>query len=171
MMKKSILFTGLTFALLACSPKASKEETVATSEKVEATAQDQAEASAVVKTYLELKDALVQSDAKLAQEKAAALAKAVDEGTEDYTAIRETAQEIVNTAELANQRKHFKTLSAALYEVLKAEEGLEAPLYKQYCPMANNNKGAFWLSAEKEIMNPYFGDMMLHCGSVQDELK
>jgi Cu(I)/Ag(I) efflux system membrane fusion protein len=32
--------------------------------------------------------------------------------------------------------------------------------------MANNNKGAVWLSAEKDIMNPYYGDAMLTCGNV-----
>jgi Cu(I)/Ag(I) efflux system membrane fusion protein len=36
--------------------------------------------------------------------------------------------------------------------------------------MANNNKGAIWLSAEKNIFNPYFGDSMLRCGSIIEEL-
>jgi hypothetical protein len=36
--------------------------------------------------------------------------------------------------------------------------------------MAFNNEGAYWLSAEKEVNNPYFGDKMLHCGSVKEEL-
>jgi len=42
-------------------------------------------------------------------------------------------------------------------------------LYRQYCPMAFQNKGAYWLSSEKKIMNPYFGDKMLHCGVVKEE--
>jgi membrane fusion protein, copper/silver efflux system len=36
----------------------------------------------------------------------------------------------------------------------------------QHCPMADNDKGADWLSSEKEIMNPYFGESMLRCGEV-----
>ena len=44
-------------------------------------------------------------------------------------------------------------------------------LYIQICPMANNNKGAIWLSREEEIKNPYFGDLMLSCGEIQDIIK
>jgi hypothetical protein len=44
-------------------------------------------------------------------------------------------------------------------------------VYKAYCPMANNNQGATWLSDSKEIRNPYFGDKMLKCGSLKEELK
>jgi Cu(I)/Ag(I) efflux system membrane fusion protein len=36
--------------------------------------------------------------------------------------------------------------------------------------MAFNNKGAYWLSNEREIKNPYFGSEMLECGSVEDSL-
>jgi hypothetical protein len=41
-------------------------------------------------------------------------------------------------------------------------------IYKQFCPMAFDNKGAYWLSSNEEIMNPYFGDKMLHCGKVEE---
>jgi Cu(I)/Ag(I) efflux system membrane fusion protein len=44
-------------------------------------------------------------------------------------------------------------------------------IYVQHCPMADNNKGADWLSTEKEIRNPYFGSSMLTCGEVTSELK
>ncbi len=45
--------------------------------------------------------------------------------------------------------------------------GINQKLYSQFCPMADNNKGGFWLSLEEEIQNPYFGDAMLTCGSVE----
>ena len=44
-------------------------------------------------------------------------------------------------------------------------------LYVQKCPMANSNKGAIWISTEKEIKNPYYGDAMLTCGSVIEIIK
>ena len=44
-------------------------------------------------------------------------------------------------------------------------------LYLQYCPMANNDQGANWLSTYSEIRNPYFGDMMLKCGETQDTIE
>ena len=41
------------------------------------------------------------------------------------------------------------------------------PVYVQYCPMAKGQ----WLSDEKEIKNPYYGNSMLTCGSVKSEIK
>lgn len=41
-------------------------------------------------------------------------------------------------------------------------------VYKQYCPMAFNNDGASWLSAESVIRNPYFGSKMLNCGKITE---
>ena len=43
-------------------------------------------------------------------------------------------------------------------------------VYYQFCPMAFNEKGAFWLSTTKEISNPYFGDQMLTCGEIKETL-
>ncbi len=36
-----------------------------------------------------------------------------------------------------------------------------------FCPMVDNNKGAYWLSLSETIYNPYFGSKMLKCGSVK----
>jgi len=44
------------------------------------------------------------------------------------------------------------------------------PRYYQYCPMAFDNKGAYWISNETEIRNPYFGEKMLKCGENKDTL-
>lgn len=40
-------------------------------------------------------------------------------------------------------------------------------LYLEFCPMADDNKGSFWLSYDKEIANPFFGQSMLTCGEVK----
>lgn len=37
--------------------------------------------------------------------------------------------------------------------------------------MVFNNKGGYWLSTEEEILNPYYGDKMLHCGKVTETIK
>jgi Cu(I)/Ag(I) efflux system membrane fusion protein len=50
--------------------------------------------------------------------------------------------------------------------------GLEGrTVYYQFCPMMNNNKGAYWLSETSDIRNPYYGDAMLTCGETKDTLK
>ena len=43
-------------------------------------------------------------------------------------------------------------------------------LYRQYCPMAFDNKGAHWLSETEAIRNPYFGEKMLSCGQTKETL-
>ena len=48
---------------------------------------------------------------------------------------------------------------------------LYTTLYVQKCPMANNNNGAMWLSNDKVIRNPYYGDAMITCGSIIEEIK
>jgi hypothetical protein len=123
----------------------------------------------LVQAYLSLKDALVQSDAKLAKEAAKEVVSATGESQELAT-IRTHAQGISEGETLDAQREHFNQLSEEVYELAKANGVSDMPLYKQYCPMAFDKAGAFWLAAEKEVNNPYFGDMMLHCGSVQEEL-
>jgi Cu(I)/Ag(I) efflux system membrane fusion protein len=67
------------------------------------------------------------------------------------------------------QRNHFKQLSAHLSNGIKLF-GVDQKIYEQFCPMADNNKGAYWLSTTKEITNPYFGEAMLTCGEITDEM-
>jgi Cu(I)/Ag(I) efflux system membrane fusion protein len=58
-----------------------------------------------------------------------------------------------------------------MVEMSEYVQPLDKPVYVQHCPMADNNKGADWLSLEKEIRNPYFGSSMLTCGEVTKEFK
>jgi Cu(I)/Ag(I) efflux system membrane fusion protein len=36
--------------------------------------------------------------------------------------------------------------------------------------MAFKDKGGFWLSNSEEVLNPYFGSKMLHCGEIQEKI-
>jgi hypothetical protein len=83
--------------------------------------------------------------------------------------VKTLAGTIVST-ELEAQRAAFEKLTAPM-EALLAGELESGELYKEYCPMAFNNKGASWLSQEKEIKNPYFGGRMLSCGKVTETLR
>lgn len=40
-------------------------------------------------------------------------------------------------------------------------------IYRTYCPMALQDKGAYWFQAEPTINNAYFGAKMLRCGEVK----
>ncbi len=134
----------------------------------------------VLDPYLALKNALVASNADQATIAAAQtqeLLAAVDmtlvkseahQQWMDYLGImQETLSTIKSNPTLDAQRTAFAPLSKVLYQSIRLFKvsGLDA--YYQYCPMANNNQGAYWLSESKEIRNPYFGDKMLTCGSVE----
>ena len=85
--------------------------------------------------------------------------------------IQEHTEHIVdNTKNIAHQREHLVGLSEDLYDIAKTF-GAGKTYYKTFCPMYNNNQGAFWLSDSKEIRNPYFGSEMLTCGEIQEEIK
>ena len=84
--------------------------------------------------------------------------------------LKEDSKLITAATESEVQRTHFSTLSDNLYELVSKSSSNKTVLYRQHCPMAFDNKGANWLSAEEEIKNPYFGDKMLSCGKVTETI-
>ena len=124
----------------------------------------------VLMAYYKIKNALVESDAKTvateAKELTVLLAKAPKAvGDEAYQA----AQAMAKSTDIATQRTQLGSLTAGVYQAVKKGKPEDA-VYYAYCPMANGNKGGYWLSDKKEIANPYFGSKMLKCGSVKETL-
>jgi hypothetical protein len=81
--------------------------------------------------------------------------------------INEQLQGIITAKQIEEQRALFGLLSQQVYELAKLF-GANRILYYDHCPMALNNKGAMWLSEIKEIKNPFLGNSMLTCGTVQE---
>jgi Cu(I)/Ag(I) efflux system membrane fusion protein len=77
---------------------------------------------------------------------------------------------IISSGNIEEQRKAFSELSNQLYITVKTYGLMEKTAYYQYCPMAFDNKGAYWLSESKTIRNPYFGDKMMDCGDIKETL-
>jgi len=140
----------------------------------------------VVNEYIVLKDALVKGDAFKAQNQAKNIDKALEEvdmllllddahnvWMNALKAINRSIETIQKSKTIELQRKEFEDLSLNLAEVIN-DFGIitvnKKPLYLEYCPMVNNNKGAYWLSYDKKIKNPYFGDKMLDCGELKKHL-
>ena len=134
--------------------------------------------------YLRLKDALVATDSTAAGEyiqifrtqlgtidMSLLKGKAHSFWMEQLSALETHSQKIASSSDIEVQRKQFSFLSTALIQSIAAFGITGDPLYVQHCPMAQNDDGADWLSAEKEIRNPYFGDFMLTCGYVSDTLR
>ena len=84
--------------------------------------------------------------------------------------LKEDAEHINETKEIAHQRDHFITLSKNLFSVIKVSK-VGTPVFYQFCPMANKGKGANWLSLENKIKNPYYGNQMLTCGRVMETIQ
>jgi Cu(I)/Ag(I) efflux system membrane fusion protein len=80
--------------------------------------------------------------------------------------LKSSTNKIVTTKNIKEQRNHFKKLSMHLASAINLF-GINETVYNQYCPMADSNKGAYWLSKEEKVINPYFGQSMLTCGEVK----
>ncbi|HCE54246.1 MAG TPA: efflux RND transporter periplasmic adaptor subunit [Lutibacter sp.] len=138
----------------------------------------------VFEQYILLKDALTNDDSKTTQKLAALLLNGMSkidmklltnqEAHNHWMTISNeitaSATSISKTSDIAVQRNHFKHLSAHLIKAVKLF-GVSQEVYEQFCPMANDNKGAYWLSLSKEIKNPYFGKAMLTCGETKTTIK
>jgi len=132
-------------------------------------------------TYISMKDAFVESDphkvAAFGQDLHAAL-EAVDVDLLNPDAhvdwmhlagrMNQSLETISERHDIEIQRNEFAGFNQALYEAVKAFGLQEGTIYYQFCPMALDNNGAYWLSTSEEIRNPYFGDAMLRCGETRE---
>ncbi|WP_194774444.1 efflux RND transporter periplasmic adaptor subunit [Pararhodonellum marinum] len=131
--------------------------------------------------YTEIKDALVKSDAQAVNShlsKTMSALEKVDMGLLEGQAhdtwmallrpMKSSMDDLGKTMEIEEQRKHFEVLSNQVIEAVEYFGITGDAVYRQYCPMAFRDNGAYWLSFEKEVRNPYFGDQMLTCGEVKE---
>lgn len=123
----------------------------------------------VYQHYIHLKTALVNDDNKEANNGAKMLEKALKDA--GMTAELKLATTLSNAKDLKTKRDQLTPLTNALAEAFKKSKITSGSIYKQYCPMANNGKGGYWLASESKINNPYYGAAMMKCGSVEEEIK
>lgn len=82
----------------------------------------------------------------------------------------EQTSKIETVSEIATARAAFEKLSLAS-EALVRVLGSTTAMHVMQCPMAFDGRGARWLQSSKELLNPYFGASMLHCGSTLEVLR
>lgn len=119
--------------------------------------------------YIALKNALVNTDAAQTKEKAKIFMKNIKNVKEINPKINKILKEILEAETIDKQRQSFGDLTSFMENMI-AGDIIEGAVFKQFCPMAFKNRGAYWLSNSKEIRNPYFGDKMLKCGRVAEEI-
>ena len=124
---------------------------------------------AVYNHYMHIKTALVNTNAEEAKSGAKMMTEALQNAGGNEQALN-AAQKIAQSNDINEQRTTFQDLSAAMENMLSGQLS-SGEVYKQFCPMAFEGKGAYWLSSSKEVRNPYYGDKMLKCGSVKDTIK
>jgi hypothetical protein len=125
--------------------------------------------NAVYQHYVHLTQALTDGNHAEAQVAAAAIELGAQE-VAGGAQLAGSAAAISKAGDLDAARQEFSVLSNELITLIK-KEGLSAgELYVDYCPMALNDKGAFWISSHKEIKNPYFGASMLTCGEIKETI-
>ena len=138
----------------------------------------------IVSVYLNLKNALTNDNGKEAANAANGIKASLEKmNTGSFTPdqkktyedvkddLKEHAEHIAsNSTNISHQREHFDMMSQDMIDLVKST-GSTQTLYKDFCPMYNNNKGASWLSETKEIKNPYLGKKMPTCGEVKEEIK
>ena len=152
--------------------------------RIEVASKFQNQLKRVFEDYILLKDALVNDNATEAQTAAKKIGQNLakvdmklltnEEAHNHWMTIQKelknSANAIENNSDIATQRGHFKHLSAHITSGIKLF-GVNQKVYRDFCPMADNNKGAFWLSLEEEIRNPYYGEAMLKCGEVRETIE
>ena len=133
---------------------------------------EQRQLSQLLIQYYGIKDALVGGNGTNASTKAQEFIKTansidyklISEG--NINALLKDATPISETKDINKQREHFANLSNNMATLAKAIKLTADPVYKQYCPMKKTN----WLSNEKEIKNPYYGNAMLTCGNITETI-
>ena len=152
---------------------------IAVVERIKVAPKFQEQLSTVFTSYLAIKDALVNDDTMLAQKAAITFQENLeqvdmqllkDSKSHDLwmpllKELKTSSSNISKFDAIKTQREHFMLVSTAITTAVEAF-GIHKKIYKQFCPMANNDKGAYWLSTDETIKNPYFGEMMLKCGTV-----
>lgn len=177
-MKKNIIILISAVVFTACNNQKSEEkqvETVIKEKAIITTTPNEVslkndQLNAIYQQYVLLSDALINSDMATAKEASMALelgAKALNDGEK----LAHFASKITAASAIEVQRALFSNLSNEMIAKVKAIGLQSGKIYVEYCPMALNDKGASWLSNQKQIRNPYYGESMLDCGEVKETLE
>ena len=156
---------------------------IAQSEKISASMDFIMKLNVIFDRYIDLKNALADSDNAEAGEASARLRRSLSDADMKILSgevhnrwmelrrnISKHSEAISSSSAIEAQRSAFASLSDQLYTAVKTFGLMEKTAYYQFCPMAFNNKGAYWLSEQEEIRNPYFGESMLTCGETRETL-
>ncbi len=136
----------------------------------------------LLKSYFQVQDALAQDDLGGARDASLGMLETFHKvrgrlrrgvsrelWMDHSTTISYVVREMSDAGQLKGKRQQFATLSTSLAQLLD-DSGLAAkePVYRYYCPMAFDGRGAVWLQKPpKKARNPYMGQDMPRCGELE----
>jgi len=170
---KSLAAIGILTTFVACTqsaPKSNTSEQAVVQSTTDTIQLKDTQQDDILKHYFRLKDALVASNASNTQNEATTLTTSLKASPAFAKSVL-ICDSIAKTSDLAKQRSIFTNLSNELIAQFSKTLVLKGSFYLQFCPMANEGNGGYWLAAEQEVRNPYYGDEMLTCGEVKRTIK
>ncbi|MFT7085744.1 MAG: hypothetical protein ACJAV5_001466 [Vicingaceae bacterium] len=155
---RKILTITLFIGIVACQQSTvdnnySSTENKIDAEEIKAANLSEETPTQIIEGYLKIKDALVNTDAV----KAAFAAESIlfDLEQNENKVVNQLLKEVKLIAankDVEKQRIYFEGLSHNIYMLAK-NSVTDIGLYQQYCPMAFDNTGAYWISDQEEVYN------------------
>ncbi len=130
----------------------------------------------LLKPYFELQASLAKDDLDASKQHSNTFKAMLGHGPSFEEApslldLQDEATALANASDISAARTAFLSLSEDLTEMVEHVGTTKTQdLYKMSCPMAFQGKGGAWLQNNETLANPYFGAMMLRCGTIDSQL-
>ncbi len=86
-------------------------------------------------------------------------------------ALLEQLTRLAKASDLEAARAVFDPVSTNMWDIIARFRTPNAePVFRFFCPMAFDNRGAHWIQGDAKVRNPYFGPAMLKCGKLTDRI-
>lgn len=176
----------LMTALTACS-SGDQEETTQQEQQAQQQESDipynfRLEMEMLLTHYLDLKNAVVDSDSPAAKEAAEELSASTREvmvGSLDARnhglwvgisqILRTESEKLIASETEEEMRRYFENISTAIIRVTDSFDPSGGPYYLMECAEAETGDGQ-WISREEQIRNPYQTSADVNCGKIVEEL-
>ncbi len=182
------LFTGLFLFTTSCQSgngNDNKEDSTLVQLHIPVSTETAAQVDSFLQAYYQLKNALVDDDSVAALNQTEPLMAKLNnislEDIQDKNQKKVVGKELQQLngyigkmkqdSALRNIRHYFEEISMSTYQLIRGAGLKDVKVYRTFCPMAFDNKGAYWLSNSSTIRNPYFGHKMINCGMVKETLQ
>jgi Cu(I)/Ag(I) efflux system membrane fusion protein len=138
----------------------------------------------VYDAYFNVQMTLANDDLSEAKDAYSALNQAVSSmdmsifKDEAHTRWMKIARAFISGADAGKSSSSIAVARDAFYHVSLAAiemhdtfgHAADAPYFLTFCPMARDNAGAYWLQKENVVWNSFYGEAMLRCGEIKQEL-